>query len=124
MILVVTPVATVWWIIGACRFHLGRVLAGTSRSVYYAHAAVPNATSECVSVSDVPRHLAKSYNAKGLIVASPKKSRYRWAKYAHDAKALASFATPDVTVDRIGDLLNCDLGRLLAASPRLEAAQR
>ena len=43
---------------------------------------------------------------------------------ARDAKALASIAPPDVTVDRIGDLLDCDLGRLLTAAPRLEAARR
>ena len=48
----------------------------------------------------------------------------RQGQYAHDAKTLASFATPDVTVDRIGDLLDCDLGRLLTAVPPLEAVRR
>ena len=37
----------------------------------------------------------------------------RQGQYAHDAKALASFAQPDVTVDRIGDLLAYDLGTLV-----------
>lgn len=43
----------------------------------------------------------------------------RQGQYARDPKALASFAAPDITVDRIGDLLDCDLGSLLAA--RLQA---
>jgi hypothetical protein len=38
----------------------------------------------------------------------------RQGQYAHDAKALASFTVPDVTVDRIGDLLAYDLGTLVA----------
>ena len=47
----------------------------------------------------------------------------RQGQYAHDENALASFA-PDVTVERIGELLDCDLGRLLTAAPRLEAVRR
>ena len=47
----------------------------------------------------------------------------RQGQYALGAKAPASFA-PDVTVERIGDLLDCDLGRLLTVAPRLEAVRR
>jgi len=42
----------------------------------------------------------------------------RQGQYAHDAKTLASFAQPDVTVDRIGDLLAYDLGTLVGG-PRI-----
>jgi hypothetical protein len=38
-------------------------------------------------------------------------------QYAHDAKALASF-TSDVNEDRIGDLVDCDLGGLLVGRPQ------
>jgi FMN phosphatase YigB (HAD superfamily) len=37
----------------------------------------------------------------------------RQGQYAHDAKALASYAAPDVIVDRIGDLLDYDLPALV-----------
>ena len=50
----------------------------------------------------------------------------RQGSYAHDSQTLAAFSPADVTIDRIGDLLNFDLRRLHAASPassRLEAAQ-
>ncbi|MGX9428052.1 MULTISPECIES: HAD family hydrolase [Bradyrhizobium] len=74
-----------------------------------------------VLVDDKPRILAAVKEAWGGRVTTVFP---RQGQYAHDAKALASFATPDVTVDRIGDLLDYDLGRLLAAVPRLEAVRR
>jgi len=74
-----------------------------------------------VLVDDKPRILAAVKDAWGSRVTTVFP---RQGQYAHDAKALASFAMPDVTVDRIGDLLDCDLGRLLAAVPRLEAVRR
>jgi FMN phosphatase YigB (HAD superfamily) len=40
----------------------------------------------------------------------------RQGHYAHDAKEVAKYATPDVTVERIGDLADLELTRLLAAS--------
>ena len=40
----------------------------------------------------------------------------RQGHYAHDAKEVAKYATPDVTVERIGDLAHLELTRLLAAS--------
>jgi FMN phosphatase YigB (HAD superfamily) len=74
-----------------------------------------------VLVDDKPRILAAVKAAWGTRVTTVLP---RQGQYADDANALASFATPDVTVDRIGDLLNYDLGRLLAAAPRLEAVRR
>jgi FMN phosphatase YigB (HAD superfamily) len=71
-----------------------------------------------VLVDDKPRILAAVKEAWGTRVTTVLP---RQGQYAHDPKALASFATPDVTVDRIGDLLDCDLGGLLTARPRLEA---
>ena len=68
-----------------------------------------------VLVDDKPRILAAVKDAWGSRVTTVFP---RQGQYAHDAKALASFATPDVTVDRIGDLLDCDLGSLLTARPR------
>ncbi len=66
-----------------------------------------------VLVDDKPRILAAVKEAWGTRVTTVLP---RQGQYAHDASVLASFATPDVTVDRIGDLLDCDLGRLLAAA--------
>jgi hypothetical protein len=74
-----------------------------------------------VLVDDKPRILAAVKDAWGSRVTTVFP---RQGQYAHDAKALASFVTPDLTVDRIADLLDCDLGRLLAAAPRLEAVRR
>lgn len=74
-----------------------------------------------VVVDDKPRILAAIKEAWGNRVTTVLP---RQGQYAHDAKALASFAAPDVTVDRIGDLLNCDLGRLLTVAPRLESVRR
>jgi len=74
-----------------------------------------------VLVDDKPRILAAVKKAWGARVTTVLP---RQGQYAHDANALVSFAAPDVTVDRIGDLLDCDLGHLLAAAPRLEAVRR
>jgi len=74
-----------------------------------------------VLVDDKPRILAAVKEAWGTRVTTVLP---RQGQYAHDANALVSFATPDVTVDRIGDLLDCDLERLLVAAPRLEAVRR
>src|SRR3984885_2540849 len=63
-----------------------------------------------VLVDDEPRILAAVKDAWGSRVTTVFP---RQGQYAHDAKALASFATPDVTVDRIGDLLAYDLGTLV-----------
>ena len=47
----------------------------------------------------------------------------RQGQYAHDAKLLSALPPPDVTIERIGDLLDLDLTRLLA--PRnLESSLR
>jgi FMN phosphatase YigB (HAD superfamily) len=62
-----------------------------------------------VLVDDKPRILAAVKNAWGNRVTTVLP---RQGKYAHDAKALASFAAPDVTVDRVGDLLTYDLRTL------------
>ncbi|OAF09246.1 haloacid dehalogenase, partial [Bradyrhizobium centrolobii] len=74
-----------------------------------------------VLVDDKPRILAAVKEVWGNRVTTVLP---RQGQYAHDANALASFAIPDVTVDRIGDLLDCDLARLLAAAPRLKAVRR
>jgi hypothetical protein len=73
-----------------------------------------------VLVDDKPRILTAVKVAWGTRVTTVFP---RQGQYAHDAKALAGF-TPDVTVDRIGDLLDCDLGSLLMERARLEAVRR
>lgn len=40
----------------------------------------------------------------------------RQGQYAHDAKVLAALPPPDVTIERIGDLLDYDLARLSTAA--------
>ena len=74
-----------------------------------------------VLVDDKPRILAAVKDAWGDRVTTVFP---RQGQYAHDAKAIASFAAPDVTVDRIGDLLGCDLSSLTTVSPRTEAMRR
>jgi len=74
-----------------------------------------------VLVDDKPRILAAVKDAWGDRVTTVFP---RQGQYAHDAEALASFAVPDVTVDRIGDLLGCDLSSLITVRPRLEAMRR
>jgi len=74
-----------------------------------------------VLVDDKPRILAAVKDAWGDRVTTVFP---RQGQYAQDAKAVASFATPDITVDRIGDLLGCDLSSLTTVSPRIEAMRR
>jgi len=40
----------------------------------------------------------------------------RQGQYAHDAKVLSALPPADVTIERIGDLLDYDLARLPAAA--------
>lgn len=63
-----------------------------------------------VLVDDKPRILAAVKKAWGNRVTTVFP---RQGQYAHDTKALASFAAPDVTVNQIGDLLDSDLGSLV-----------
>lgn len=63
-----------------------------------------------VIVDDKPRILAAVKKAWGNRVTTVFP---RQGQYAHDAKAVASFAAPDVTVNQIGDLLDSDLGSLV-----------
>jgi FMN phosphatase YigB (HAD superfamily) len=64
-----------------------------------------------VLVDDKPRILAAVKEEWGQRVTTVFP---RQGQYAHDAKALASFSVPDVTVDRIGNLLAYDLVTLVA----------
>ena len=64
-----------------------------------------------VLVDDKPRILAAVKEKWGQRVTTVFP---RQGQYAHDAKALASFNGPDVTVDRIGNLLAYDLATLVA----------
>jgi hypothetical protein len=67
-----------------------------------------------VLVDDKSRILATVKEVYGARVTSVLPLQ---GQYAHDAKALASF-TSDVNVDRIGDLVDCDLGSLLVGRPQ------
>ena len=68
-------------------------------------------------VDDKPRILAAMKEVWGERVTTVFP---RQGQYAHDAKALASFRRADVTVERIGDLLDYRSGRAArgAATPR------
>jgi FMN phosphatase YigB (HAD superfamily) len=48
----------------------------------------------------------------------------RQGQYAHDAKVIKALPPPDVTIERIGDLLDYDLPRLLTAPTPLPPARR
>lgn len=64
-----------------------------------------------VLVDDKPRILAAVKQKWGQHVTTVFP---RQGQYAHDAKTLASYAKPDVTVERIGDLLSYDLDTFVA----------
>jgi FMN phosphatase YigB (HAD superfamily) len=76
-----------------------------------------------VLVDDKPRILAAAKKAWGsrVITVFP-----RQGQYAHDVKAVASFPTPDLTVERIGDLLCYGLPDLMAghATTHISEVQR
>jgi FMN phosphatase YigB (HAD superfamily) len=65
-----------------------------------------------VLVDDKPRILAAVKNAWGARVTTVFP---RQGQYARDAKAIASLPPPDLTVERIGDLLAYDLPGLAAS---------
>ncbi|HEU0145790.1 MAG TPA: hypothetical protein VFR21_02820, partial [Bradyrhizobium sp.] len=73
-----------------------------------------------VLVDDKPRILAAVKKAWGNRVTTVFP---RQGQYAHDASALASGPAPDVTVDRIGDLLDIDRETLLAHGHRGQATE-
>jgi len=47
----------------------------------------------------------------------------RQGQYAHDSKAIAAYPPADLTVERIGDLLNYDLAGLLAGQQSVQISQ-
>jgi len=48
----------------------------------------------------------------------------RQGSFAHDPKVVGAFPPADVTIERIGDLLDCDLPALRSTSPLLAPARR
>ena len=68
-----------------------------------------------VMVDDKLRILAamKAVLGDRLVTVFP-----RQGHYAHDAEAIATYAAADVTVERIGDLLEFDAGALLGAATK------
>jgi FMN phosphatase YigB (HAD superfamily) len=66
-----------------------------------------------VLVDDKPRilHAVKQIWRDRVTTVLP-----RQGQYAHDAKVLSALPPPDVTIERIGDLLDFDLGRLRRAA--------
>ena len=68
-----------------------------------------------VMVDDKLRILAamKAVMGERLVTVFP-----RQGHYAHDADAIAAYAAADVTVERIGDLLEFDAGKLLGAATK------
>jgi len=48
----------------------------------------------------------------------------RQGQYAHDAKVISALPPADVTIERIGDLLNYDLPRLRTAATPLASSQK
>lgn len=48
----------------------------------------------------------------------------RHGKYARDVEAVNAFPPADLTIEHIGDLLDCDLSRLCAAAARLASGER
>ena len=48
----------------------------------------------------------------------------RQGQYAHDSKAIAGYLPPDLTVERIGDLLDSDLAAMLAVNNQSKSLRR
>jgi len=48
----------------------------------------------------------------------------RQGQYAHDSKAIAGYLPPDLTVERIGDLLDYDLAAMLAVNNQSKSLRR
>jgi FMN phosphatase YigB (HAD superfamily) len=73
-----------------------------------------------VLVDDKPRILAtvKKIWADRVTTVLP-----RQGQYAHDAKVLATCPPADLTVERIGDLLDYDLPALLAGKPPIQISR-
>jgi hypothetical protein len=70
-----------------------------------------------VLVDDKPRILAAVKKAWGARVTTVLP---RQGQYAHDAAALAASAPPDLAIERIGDLMTCDLPAFAArAQPKV-----
>jgi FMN phosphatase YigB (HAD superfamily) len=67
-----------------------------------------------VLVDDKPRILAAVKRAWGARVTTVLP---RQGQYAHDAAGLAARPAPDLAIERIGDLLTCDLSALAAGEP-------
>jgi FMN phosphatase YigB (HAD superfamily) len=67
-----------------------------------------------VLVDDKPRILAAVKRVWGDRVTTVLPCQ---GSYAHDRRALATFPAADVSIERIGDLLDCDLSRLGTAVP-------
>ena len=74
-----------------------------------------------VLVDDKPRILAevKKIWGKRVTTIFP-----RQGQYAHDAQAVAEASTADLTVERIGDLLDYDLAALLADNNQSKSLRR
>jgi FMN phosphatase YigB (HAD superfamily) len=74
-----------------------------------------------VLVDDKLRILAaaKSFWGKRVTTVFP-----RQGKYAHDPESVAAFPPADMTIQHIGDLLDCGLQQLQAASPRFASTYR
>jgi FMN phosphatase YigB (HAD superfamily) len=66
-----------------------------------------------VLIDDKPRilHAVKQIWRERVTTVLP-----RQGQYAHDAKVLSALPPPDVTIERIGDLLDYDLARLRTAA--------
>ncbi len=72
-----------------------------------------------VLVDDKPRILAavKQFWGERVTTVFP-----RQGIFAHDPEAVSAFPPADVTIERFGDLLDCDLPRLRAASRLLASS--
>ncbi len=74
-----------------------------------------------VLVDDKPRILAavKHFWGERVTTVLP-----RQGIYAHDPQVVGAFQPADVTIERIGDLLDCDLRRLRTAARPLASSRR
>jgi hypothetical protein len=79
----------------------------------------PCAAEHYVLVDDKMRILAaaKSFWGDRVTTVFP-----RQGSFAHDPKVVSAFPLADMTIERISNLLECDLPRLQVASRRLAPA--
>ena len=102
---------------GLCDAVEGRVMIYVHKEQELADVARRHPARHYIMVDDKVRILAAMKNLWGSRLTTV---FVRQGHYALNARLVASYPKADVTIEKIGDLVNCDLAALLAAARALE----